>query len=91
MSKHIRKIPLFIVIGLLLYALIYMFDTFMMMSVPLVKNPMPDPLTAKLSNIISQYENGEIFVIDLSLIDAFSWDRFMFLGHTFHFQNWYLP
>jgi len=80
MTKHIHKIPLLIVVGLLLCALIYMFDTFVMMSVPLVKNPTPDPLSAKLSNIISQYENGEISVIDLSVIEAFSWDRLYVFG-----------
>jgi len=80
MNKHIHKIPLLIVVGLLFYALIYTFDTFMMMSVPLVKNPTPDPLDAKLSNIISHYENGETSVIDLSLIEAFSWDRFYVFG-----------
>ena len=80
MSKHIHKIPLLTVVGLLLYALIYMFDTFMMMSVPLVKNPTPDPLSTKLSKIISQYENGQITVIDLALIEAFSWDRFYVFG-----------
>ena len=80
MTKHIHKLPLLIVVGLLLYALIYMFDTFMMMSVPLVKNPTPDPLSAKLSNMISQYENGEISVIDLSLMETFSWDRFYVFG-----------
>jgi hypothetical protein len=44
------------------------------------KNPTPDPLSAKLSNIISQYENGEISVIDLSVIEAFSWDRLYVFG-----------
>ena len=67
-------------VGLLLYALIYMFETFMMMSVPTVKNPTADPLEAKLSNIISHYENGEISVIGPSVIKAFSWDRFYVFG-----------
>ena len=67
-------------VGLLLYALIYMFDTFMMMSVPTVKNPTADPLEAKLSNIIPYYENGEISAIDLSVIKAFSWDWFYVFG-----------
>jgi len=67
-------------VGLLFCALIYMFDTFMMMSVPIVKNPTPDPLRAKLSNIILRYENGEISVIDLSVIEAFSWDRLYVFG-----------
>lgn len=80
MSKHIHKIPLLIVAGLLIYALIKMVDTYLMLSVPYIVNPTPDPLEAELFNTISRYEKGESSVIDLSAVTTFSWDRLYFFG-----------
>lgn len=80
MSKKILKIPLLILAGLLICALIKMVDIFLMESVPIAINPTPDPLEAKLSDMIPRYENGEIPVIDLSAITLFSWDRLYVFG-----------
>jgi hypothetical protein len=66
--------------GLLVFALIKLFDTYFMMSVPIETDPTPDPLEAELSDTFLRYENGDIPVVDLSATTSFSWDRFYVFG-----------
>jgi hypothetical protein len=80
MSKHIHKIPLLIVTGFLVYALIKIVDTYLMLSVPYTVNPTPDPLEGELSNLISRYEKGDASIIDLSTVTTFSWDQLYVFG-----------
>ncbi len=40
----------------------------------------PDPLAAKLTNMISRYKKGELDAIDLSVVTTFSWDRLYMFG-----------
>ena len=80
MNKQIRIVLLLSLIGLLIYTLIKVIDTYLILSVPYIVNPTPDPLEAELSNTISRYEKREASVIDLSPVTTFSWDRLYVFG-----------
>jgi hypothetical protein len=83
MVKKIQKNNLLIFIlvaGVLALTFAKVFDTYLMLSVPIVANPTPDSLESELSVMISHYENAEISVIKLSDVTTFSWDKVYFFG-----------
>lgn len=85
MSKQNRKIPtplilLVVTLGICIFAVILIRELFVPPIGTVETNPTPDPLEARLSEMVSSYKSGEIAAIDISTLTTFSWDRLYIFG-----------
>ena len=71
-------VTLFVIVTLILGGIKFR-EFYLAIGSPTGINP-PDPLETELAELISQYEDGSISVIDLTSITRFSWDKVYIFG-----------